>query len=83
MRVFAFDHRMQLEAVADELGVDRARIGPFKELCLKAAKQVAAGRPGFGLLCDSRLGRDALYAAAGSGLWMGSPSPDRRRSRSW
>ena len=73
MRVFAFDHRMQLEAVADELGVDRDRIGAFKELCLKAARQVAAGRPGYGILCDGRLGRDALYAAAGTGLWIGRP----------
>jgi len=73
MRVFAFDHRMQLETVADELGVSRDRIGPFKELCLRAAQQVAAGRDGYGLLCDSRLGRDALYAAAGTGLWIGRP----------
>jgi 5-dehydro-2-deoxygluconokinase len=73
MRVFAFDHRMQLEAVADELGVARDRIGPFKQLCLQATQAVAAGRPGYGLLCDGRLGRDALYAAAGTGLWIGRP----------
>lgn len=73
MRVFAFDHRMQLEAVADEMGVDHGRIGEFKELCLRAAERVAAGRPGYGLLCDGRLGRDALYAAAGTGLWIGRP----------
>ena len=76
MRVFAFDHRMQLEALADEAKVSRERIGPFKQLCLKAARQVAAGRPGYGLLCDGRLGRDALYAAAGSGLWIGRPVED-------
>ena len=76
MRVFAFDHRMQLEKVADELGVARDRIGPFKLLCLEAAQQVAAGRPGYGLLCDGRLGRDALYAAAGTGLWIGRPVED-------
>ena len=73
MRVFAFDHRMQLEAVADELGVSRDRIGPFKQLCLAAAAKVAGGRHGYGILCDGRLGRDALYAAAGSGLWIGRP----------
>jgi 5-dehydro-2-deoxygluconokinase len=73
MRVFAFDHRMQLEAVADELGQPRDRIGPFKQLCLRAVQRVAAGRPGYGLLCDGRLGRDALYAAAGTGLWIGRP----------
>lgn len=73
MRVFAFDHRMQLEAMADEAGVDRERIGAFKTLCLRAANQVAGGGEGYGILCDSRLGRDALYAAAGAGLWIGRP----------
>ncbi len=73
MRVFAFDHRMQLEAMADEAGVPRERIGAFKRLCLDAALDVAGGAPGYGILCDSRLGRDALYAASGSGLWIGRP----------
>ena len=73
MRVFAFDHRMQLEAMADEAGVPRERIGAFKTLCLKAALDVAGDAPGYGILCDSRLGRDALYAASGSGLWIGRP----------
>ena len=71
MRVFAFDHRMQLEALD---GATPARIGAFKELCLQAARKVAAGRPGYGLLCDDRLGRDALQAAAGTGLWIGRPA---------
>lgn len=74
MRVFAFDHRMQLEAVADEVGADRARIGAFKSLCLDAALAVAGRRPGYGILCDGRLGRDALYRAAGTGLWIGRPA---------
>lgn len=74
MRVFAFDHRMQLEAIAKDVGVDDKEIGSFKELCLKAANQVAGGKAGYGILCDGRLGRDALYQAAGSGLWIGRPA---------
>lgn len=74
MRVFAFDHRMQLEAIAKDVGVDEKKIGSFKELCLKAAHQVAGGKAGYGILCDGRLGRDALYQAAGSGLWIGRPA---------
>ncbi|WP_349041136.1 5-dehydro-2-deoxygluconokinase [Agrobacterium sp. SORGH_AS 787] len=74
MRVFAFDHRMQLEAIAKDVGADDKKIGAFKELCLKAAHQVAGGNAGYGILCDGRLGRDALYQAAGSGLWIGRPS---------
>ena len=70
MRVFAFDHRMQMEAME---GATPAKIGAFKELCLQAVETVSGGRPGYGLLCDSRLGRDALYKAAGQGLWIGRP----------
>ncbi|MHA1158639.1 MAG: bifunctional 5-dehydro-2-deoxygluconokinase/5-dehydro-2-deoxyphosphogluconate aldolase [Alphaproteobacteria bacterium] len=73
MRVFAFDHRAQLEVMADAAGADRGRIDDFKKLCLQAAEQVAAGRTGYGILCDSRLGRDALYRAVGTGLWIGRP----------
>ncbi|MTE02183.1 5-dehydro-2-deoxygluconokinase, partial [Paracoccus sp. YIM 132242] len=71
MRVFAFDHRMQLE---DLPGYTPARGGAFKELCLRAALQVQAGRAGYGILCDNRIGRDALHAASGTGLWIGRPA---------
>lgn len=73
MRVFAFDHRIQMEALADELGAGHERIGIFKQLCLDAALKVAAGRGGYGILCDGRLGQEALYRAAGQGLWIGRP----------
>jgi 5-dehydro-2-deoxygluconokinase len=77
MRVFAFDHRKQLEDMAAEVGADvgadGGRIAGFKRLCLDAANQVADGRPGYGILCDQRLGSGALYAAAGTGLWIGRP----------
>ena len=71
--MFAFDHRAQLETLADDLGQPRDRIGAFKLLCLKAAREVANNEHGYGILCDGRLGRDALYAAAGTGLWIGRP----------
>ena len=71
MRVFAFDHRMQFEAME---GATPEKIGEFKELCLAAARQVQVGRAGYGILCDQRLGRNALYAAAGTGLWIGRPT---------
>lgn len=73
MRVFAFDHRMQLEDMADVAGVTHEQIGTFKKLCLNAALKVSGGTSGFGILCDGRLGRDALYAAVGTGLWIGRP----------
>jgi 5-dehydro-2-deoxygluconokinase len=70
MRVFAFDHRKQLEEMA---GATPEKIGAFKQLCLRAAIKVQDGRPGYGVLCDNRLGRTALHAASGSGLWIGRP----------
>ena len=73
LRVFAFDHRAQLEEIAARSGAAPERIGRFKRLCLDAALRVADGRAGYGVLCDGRLGRDALYAAAGTGLWIGRP----------
>ncbi|WP_018634311.1 bifunctional 5-dehydro-2-deoxygluconokinase/5-dehydro-2-deoxyphosphogluconate aldolase [Neomegalonema perideroedes] len=78
LKVFAFDHRAQLEEIAAKAGVPAAeapaRIGAFKLLCLEAAKRVAGGRPGYGFLSDGRLGARALHRAAGSGLWIGRPA---------
>jgi 5-dehydro-2-deoxygluconokinase len=71
LRVFAFDHRRQLEEMP---GATPERIGRFKQLCLDAALQVQGGRGGHGILCDGRLGREALWRAAGQGLWIGRPA---------
>ncbi|WBU56185.1 bifunctional 5-dehydro-2-deoxygluconokinase/5-dehydro-2-deoxyphosphogluconate aldolase [Paracoccus sediminicola] len=71
MRVFAFDHRGQLEEMP---GYTPEKGGAFKQLCLQAALQVADGQPGYGILCDNRIGRAALHAASGSGLWIGRPA---------
>ncbi|MDV7143346.1 5-dehydro-2-deoxygluconokinase [Tropicimonas sp. TH_r6] len=70
MRVFAYDHRIQFEQMD---GFSPEKVGRFKQLCVDATLAVSEGRPGYGLLCDSRLGRDALYRAAGQGLWIGHP----------
>ncbi len=74
MRVFAFDHRIQLEEMAAEADAPAEKIGEFKQLCLDAALKVAGGGDGYGILCDGRLGRDALYRAADTGLWIGRPA---------
>ena len=70
VKAFAFDHRAQLEDIA---GATPAKIARFKELCLDATLDVSKGQPGFGLLCDNRLGKSALHRAAGQGLWIGRP----------
>ncbi len=74
LRVFAFDHRSQFEEWCISSGASPERIGEFKQLCLEAALSVSDGRDGYGVLCDSRFGRDALHKAAGSGLWIGRPT---------
>lgn len=70
MRVFAYDHRMQFEEME---GASPEKIGRFKQLCVEATLAVSDGRPGYGLLCDGRLGVNALADAAGKGLWIGHP----------
>ncbi|MGI3169950.1 bifunctional 5-dehydro-2-deoxygluconokinase/5-dehydro-2-deoxyphosphogluconate aldolase [Pseudooceanicola sp. C21-150M6] len=71
LRTFAFDHRMQLEEMP---GYTLEKGSAFKELCLKAALQVQAGQGGYGILTDNRIGRAALHAASGTGLWIGRPT---------
>ena len=70
---FAIDHRMQLEAMADEVGAPRERIKRLKVLALEATVQVADGRPGFGMLLDGTHGQDALFRATDETLWIGRP----------
>jgi len=71
MRVFAFDHRLQLEEME---GYTLAKGSAFKKLCLDAALTVQDGQPGYGILCDNRIGKAALHAASGTGLWVGRPT---------
>ena len=71
VKTFAFDHRLQLEEMD---GYSLEKGGAFKELCLQAALKVQNGQSGYGILCDNRIGRSALHAASGSGLWIGRPT---------
>ena len=71
---FAIDHRSQLEEIARRVGADSGRIGAFKVLAVKAAAEVAAGKPGYGMLVDEKYGRDAFYEAARQKIgWIGRP----------
>ncbi len=70
---FAIDHRMQLEAMADEAGTPRQRICDLKLLAVEAASRVADGRAGFGMLIDGTYGREALFRASEMPFWIGRP----------
>ena len=73
LMALAIDHRAQLEKIADEAGAPRERISRFKRLAVEAAAEVAAGRPGFGMLLDGKYGREALFRAADHNFWIGRP----------
>lgn len=71
---FAFDHRSQLEAIAERHGKDAVAIGRFKALAWQAVEDTRTSHGNdLGILCDGRLGQDALDAATGEGLWIGRP----------
>lgn len=70
---FAFDHRSQLEAMADEAGVSRAHIDRFKALCWQAVERLRSGRDDLGILLDGRYGSATLAEATGQGVWIGRP----------
>ncbi len=74
LMALAIDHRSQLEDIASGDEIQLARIPAFKALAVKAAAQVADGRPGFGMLLDDKYGRDALYAAGSlKDFWIAKP----------
>jgi 5-dehydro-2-deoxygluconokinase len=70
LHVLAIDHRWQLEALADELGVDRGRLRELKVLLGQAFRRVAEGDSAAGLLVDDIYGDKALEELTGSGLWI-------------
>jgi len=73
LMALAIDHRMQLEAMAKEVGASPDRIPDFKVLAVQATARVANGRPGFGMLLDGTYGREALFRAADHPFWIGRP----------
>jgi 5-dehydro-2-deoxygluconokinase len=71
--VLAFDHRRQLEAVADRHGVPRERIDRFKELVGQGARAGAPPGVPVGVIVDERYGRDVLDAFSDGDWWLARP----------
>ncbi len=74
--VLAFDHRRQLEELADEHGAPRARIADFKDLIGRAVEKVAAGtreQERLGVIVDARHGTAVLNRLTPQGFWIGRP----------
>src|SRR5438874_290849 len=73
---FAFDHRNQFFALAQEAGVGESHIAKLKQLFVEAVAETESAHNltgNVGLLCDDRYGQDALNAATGRGWWIGRP----------
>ena len=86
LRVFAFDHRLQLEAIADELGQPRARLARFK---ISACRPPPASPPAApATACSATAASAATRStpppapASGSAARWRSPAPARSASRS-
>lgn len=74
--VLAFDHRRQLEELADESGVPRTSIAAFKDLIAKAVERVATKmneRERVGVIVDARHGSAVLNRLSGGSFWIGRP----------
>jgi 5-dehydro-2-deoxygluconokinase len=71
--VLAFDHRTQLEAMAEAAGLPHERIAAFKCLVAEAFARVSRPHPGAGVIVDGRHGADVLAALTGSGRWIARP----------
>lgn len=70
MRVFAFDHRAQIEALP---GATPERVGRFKELCLDACLRVAGGDPD--TVCCATTGSEDRHCTAQRAAASGSADP--------
>jgi 5-dehydro-2-deoxygluconokinase len=69
----AFDHRRQFETLAEQRRATPEHIRRFKTLIATAAKMGALGIDGAGVIIDETYGRDPLFAATGTGVWIARP----------
>lgn len=71
--ILAFDHRTQLEDIAQRHGRAEPDIREFKRLIAEGARRGAAGRRGAGVILDGRFGHDVLPSLTGKGWWVARP----------
>ncbi len=69
----AFDHRVQLERLAGQVGASQARIPALKRLIYEGAAAAFGDDPAFGIILDDRFGADTLAHATGRGHWIARP----------
>jgi 5-dehydro-2-deoxygluconokinase len=69
----AFDHRIQLERIAQRHHQPISRIADFKMLIYRAACRASGEDRSFGILVDERFGRAVLDQAGGKKHWVARP----------
>jgi 5-dehydro-2-deoxygluconokinase len=73
VRSLAFDHRAQLEDLAEKTGGNRNRLTTLKQLIARGAAQAANGDAGRGVIVDDRYGEAVLSKMSGDGWWVARP----------
>ena len=73
VHALAFDHRRQLEALADACGADRARISALKRHIADGARDVMGKNRNAGAIIDAHYGADVLAEITGTGWWLARP----------
>ncbi|WP_374384123.1 5-dehydro-2-deoxygluconokinase [Dongia sp.] len=69
----AFDHRVQLERLAGQVGASQTRIPVLKRLIYDGAAKAFGDDSAFGIILDDRFGDDVLAHATGRGHWIARP----------
>ncbi len=69
----AFDHRSQLEAIADRYGVSRDRISDFKTLVARGAQRAIGKGTIPGALIDGKYGARSLSMLSDGDWWLARP----------
>ena len=76
LNILAFDHRSQLERIAEDRGAPIERIAAFKALVAEAFLSVSDGRNDTGVLLDDRYGEEVLSMLTGRGVWIARACAD-------
>lgn len=71
--ILAFDHRAQLEALAQTHGVESGRIAEFKAIVAEAFLKVSRHHRATGVLLDDRYGEAILPRLTAAGFWIARP----------
>ncbi|MCP4294330.1 MAG: 5-dehydro-2-deoxygluconokinase [Proteobacteria bacterium] len=74
--IFAFDHRKQLEEMAENAGVSPHKISDLKQLMVRAVTELSEEQElqgKVGVLIDGTHGQDALNQVTGQNWWIGRP----------